>query len=256
MGAARTVCVSGGASGIGAALATRLRAEGQRVVTVDLHGADVVADLSGPDGRARAVDGVLAACEGRLDGLAAMAGVGPHVGVEAQVRVNHFGAVALLDGLHDALRAGDAPAALVASSVAAAVAPYDDELLARLLDGDEEGACKRAAQVGDAGVGYATAKRSLAIAARRRAPAWAAEGVRLNAIAPGNTRTPLTAGTIADPEFGPRMEAVPVPRGEWAHPTEIAAAAAFALSPAASFLVGAWWVVDGGTDALVRPDVI
>jgi NAD(P)-dependent dehydrogenase (short-subunit alcohol dehydrogenase family) len=255
----RTICVSGAASGIAAALATRLRADGHRVIGVDRDRGEhitVVADLSDADGRAAAVAGVLAACEGRLDGLAALAGVGPQVGVEGQVRVNYFGAVALLDGLHDALAAGDAPAAVVASSVAASLAPCDDELLATLLAGDEQAALKRAVEVGDAGVGYATAKRALAVTARRRAPEWIAGGVRLNALAPGNTHTALTRAAVADPEFGPRMEAVPVPRGAWAQPEEIAAAAAFALSPDASFLVGSFLVIDGGTDALVRPDTI
>jgi 3alpha-hydroxysteroid 3-dehydrogenase len=255
----RIVCVSGAASGIAAALVSRLRADGQRVIGVDRQrgaGVDIVADLSQADGRAAAVAGAIAACDGRLDGLAALAGVGPQVGAERQVTVNYFGAVALLDGLHDALLAGDAPAALVASSVAAPLAPCDDDLLASLLDGDEERARKRAVEVGDAGMCYATAKRALAVTARRRAPAWIRAGVRLNALAPGNTDTALTRGAVADPEFGPRMQAVPVPRGAWAEPDEIAAAAAFALSPEASFLVGSFLVIDGGTDALVRPDTI
>src|SRR5881392_1449541 len=42
------------------------------------------------------------------------------------------------------------------------------------------------------------------------------------ALAPGNTHTPLTAVTLADPEIGPLMEAVPVPAGRWAEPDEIA----------------------------------
>ena len=121
------------------------------------------------------------------------------------------------------------------------------------LAADEPTAIELSAKI-DGGVGYSTSKRALAIYVRRNAPAWAAEGIRLNALAPGNTHTQLTAGAIADPEFGPLMEAVPVPRGSWAQPSEIAAAAAWALSPAASFLVGSFFVVDGGTDALVRPD--
>ena len=59
----RTYVVSGAASGIGAATATMLRGHGQRVVTVDLRDADVVADLSTADGRAAAVSGVQALAE-------------------------------------------------------------------------------------------------------------------------------------------------------------------------------------------------
>ena len=56
----RVYVVSGGASGIGAALTSLLRGQGQRVITVDLRDADVVADLSDADGRAAAVSGVRA----------------------------------------------------------------------------------------------------------------------------------------------------------------------------------------------------
>ncbi len=64
----------------------------------------------------------------------------------------------------------------------------------------------------------------------------------------------LTVTTLADPEIGPLMEAVPVPIGRWAEPDEIAAAATWMLGGDSSFLVGAVLFVDGGTDALVRPD--
>lgn len=249
----RTVCVSGSESGIGRALTARLREDGQRVIGIDLHDADVVADLSHPDGRAAAVAGVLEQCEGRLDGLAAIAGVGPQVGSVAQVTVNYFGAVALLDGLFEALQTGDAPAALVASSIAATVAPCDEAIVAAALAGDEALAVELAGSLADAGVGYSTSKRALAIAARTRAMEWIASGVRLNALAPGNTMTALTAGALADPVFKVAMEAVPVPRGSWAEPEEIASAAAWMLSPEASYLVGSFLVIDGGTDALVRP---
>jgi NAD(P)-dependent dehydrogenase (short-subunit alcohol dehydrogenase family) len=249
----RTVCISGAASGIAKALAEQLRAGGDRVIGVDLRDADVIADLSTADGRATAVEGVLAASGGRLDGLAALAGVGPQVGAVAQVTVNYFGAVALLEGLRGALAGADAPAALVASSIAATVAPVDVAIADAALAGDEDTAVELSAKI-DGGIGYATSKLALARYVRRNAPAWAADGIRLNALAPGNTHSQLTRGALDDPQFGPMMEAVPVPRGTWAEPPEIAAAAAWALSPGASFLIGSFFVVDGGTDALVRPD--
>ena len=54
----KTYVVSGAASGIGAATAALLREQGGRVITVDLHDADVTADLGTAEGRAEAVAGV------------------------------------------------------------------------------------------------------------------------------------------------------------------------------------------------------
>ncbi len=70
-----TYCVTGTASGIGQATKARLESLGHEVIGVDLRDADVVADMSTPEGRQAAVDGVLAACGGRLDGLIPCAGV-------------------------------------------------------------------------------------------------------------------------------------------------------------------------------------
>ncbi len=251
----RTICVSGSASGIGKALAERLRGTGHRVIGVDLHDADVVADLSSVDGRSAAVSEVLDQCDGRLDGLAALAGLGPQAGSVPQLRVNLFGAIALLDGLFEALRAGNAPAAVVASSIAATIAPVDEAIVDAAVAGDEEHTIELADKLADGGIAYSTSKRALAILTRRRAVEWIAAGVRLNALAPGNTMTPLTAGALEHESYGPQMRAVPVPRGDWAQPGEIAAAAAWALSPEASYLVGSFLVIDGGTDALVRPTI-
>ena len=66
--------------------------------------------------------------------------------------------------------------------------------------------------------------------------------------------TPLTQVTLEDPEIGPLMREVPMPIGRWAEPAEIAAAARWMLSAGSSFMVGSVLFVDGGTDALVRPD--
>lgn len=75
-----TYAVTGSASGMGRATAERLRADGHRVIGVDVKEADVVADLSTPDGRARAVSQVVSAAGGHLDGAVLAAGIGPGSG--------------------------------------------------------------------------------------------------------------------------------------------------------------------------------
>jgi NAD(P)-dependent dehydrogenase (short-subunit alcohol dehydrogenase family) len=246
------IALTGSASGIGAATRRRLEVAGHDVIGVDLRDAEVVADLGTAAGREAAVATVLDLSGGTLDGYAGFAGVPATVDPPALlVHVSYFGSIAVLDGLRAALARGAGRSAVAVSSAAATVAPVDETLVAACLDGDEDRAAMLAV---DGGVTYASVKLALARWTRRHAPEWAADGIRLNALAPGNTYTPLTATTLADPEIGPLMEAVPVPIGRWAEPDEIAAAATWMLGGDSSFLLGAVLFVDGGTDALVRPD--
>ena len=115
--------VTGSASGIGAAIRTRLEKDGFQVIGVDLRDAEIVADLSAPDGRCSAVAGVLERCGGRLDRLVACAGLGPHVRPPSLLAsVNYFGAVDVIDGLREALSQGVDPAAVAVVSNSAQMA--------------------------------------------------------------------------------------------------------------------------------------
>ncbi|HEX2486481.1 MAG TPA: SDR family oxidoreductase [Myxococcota bacterium] len=248
--------VTGSASGIGAAIGARLAGEGARVVGVDLRDADVVADLSTPGGRRAAVEGVLAACGGRLDRFVACAGLNTHVEPMALIpAVNYFGAVELLDGLLPALRVGREPAALAISSNSAQMAPFlETPYVQALLADDEPAAARALADAGNGFLAYAGSKLALAVALRRRAAAWGEAGVRLNAVAPGTTETPLLAATLAHPVWGRHARKLPVPLARFAHPDEIARVVCFLLSPAASFVHGSILYADGGTDAQLRSD--
>ena len=254
----RVTAISGSASGIGAALRARLEAAGERVIGVDVRDAEVVADLGTPDGRAAAIAGVRAASGGRLDGLVACAGLGPHVEpCAAIVAVNFFGAAALLAGLRDALAGGDRPAAVAVSSNSAALPGAESPLVDACLAGDEPEAQRLASTLG--GVpSYAGAKLALARWVRRQAPerAWAGSGIRLNAIAPGAARTPLLHGGLAHPVLGDAIRGFPIPLGGFGAADDVAAAIAFLLGPDAAFCCGSVLVVDGGSDALLRPDAL
>ena len=75
---------------------------------------------------------------------------------------------------------------------------------------------------------------------------WAAQGVRVNAIAPGYVRTDLVAQLIADGRIDAGRLTRRIPLGRLAEPAEIAEMAWFLCSPAASYVTGTVINVDGG----------
>ncbi len=251
----RTIAVTGSASGLGAAIRGMLEDLDDRVIGVDLHDAEVVADLSAPEGRAAAIAGVQSAAGGALDGLVVGAGLGPHVEDRARIAsVNYFGAVELLDGLRGALAAGsDAAAVAVSSNSATGDPSIDPELVDVFLSGDEGEARRRAPAAG--GMVYGASKRALARAVRRRATGWAEVGVRLNAVAPGPFASPMMDALLDSP-VRPMIEAYPIPMGRRGEVVEVVGAVVFLLSAMASWIHGSVLFVDGGTDALLRPDAI
>ena len=254
----RTVVVTGSASGIGAAVCAQLRAAGTRVIGVDVRAADVIADLSSVDGRARAIDLVREQAGGVLDGLVACAGLGPQVAAHARiVAVNYFGAVATLAGLRPLLAKGSAPAAVAISSNSSRIVPESESgLVTACLDGDEDNARRLAGPL-DGSTVYGNSKLALARWVRRNAPGpeWAGAGIRLNAVAPGAVQTPLLQEGLDDPQFGPAIRGFPIPLGAgFGKPEQIADGVVFLLSERASFCCGTVLYVDGGSDALVRRD--
>ena len=248
-----TCVVTGSAGGIGGAVRDRLEAAGDTVVGVDLHDAEVTADLADPRARREAVRAALERVDGHCDRLVVCAGVGGHVpATSTVVRVNCFAALAFLDGMQEALAGGHDPAAVVVASNSAALIGDDDPLLATFLTGDEDAAAEAAGEADGAYV-YAASKRALTVGVRQRVAAWGEVGVRLNAVAPGPVETDLLRGTLDHPLYGPAARAYPVPLGRWAQPAEIATTIAFLLDPASAWTHGAVLFVDGGTDASVRP---
>jgi len=250
------IAVTGSASGIGAATRARLERAGQRVIGVDLRGAEVVANLAEPPGRMAAIEAVRKIAGDRLDGLVVCAGVGPQVEPWSTiVSLNYFGAQALLAGLRPLLAAGDNAAAVAVSSNSATLPGMETPLVDACLAGDEQEA-RRLAETLDGQRTYAGSKLALARWVRRQAPGpeWAGAGIRLNAVAPGAVMTPLLQQGLDDPHFGPAIRNFPIPTGGFGSPDQIAAAIAFLLGPEAAFCCGSVLFVDGGTDAMVRRD--
>jgi NAD(P)-dependent dehydrogenase (short-subunit alcohol dehydrogenase family) len=251
-----TIAVTGTASGIGAATAERLRKDGHRVIGVDLRTGDVVADLGTEEGRRTALEGIERLSGGALEGVVSAAGAGPYDDARTVTRVNYFGAVAMLDGLLEALARGRSPAAVAISSIGAvfdalAIPAFVEACLA----GDEARAL-REIEGHDGNIAYVNAKRAFALAVRRRAPAWGARGVRLNAILPGSIATPMLDKLHVHESLGPQVRALPKPLGREASADEVAGPIAFLLGPDASYVHGELLHVGGGSDAVVRPDAL
>jgi NAD(P)-dependent dehydrogenase (short-subunit alcohol dehydrogenase family) len=92
---------------------------------------------------------------------------------------------------------------------------------------------------------YSASKGGVAQLTKSLAIAWAKDGIRVNALAPGWIKTQLTEPLYSDPDRSREILAR-TPLGRWGDPADIAGAAVFLCSPAASFITGAILPVDGG----------
>jgi gluconate 5-dehydrogenase len=95
---------------------------------------------------------------------------------------------------------------------------------------------------------YGAAKGGIRSLTRCLSTEWAKHGVTVNAIGPGYVRTELNKALIEDAQFNAWVCAR-TPAGRWCDPEEIAGAAVFLASPAASYVSGQILYVDGGFTA-------
>lgn len=253
----RTALVTGAASGIGKTTAELLSSRGWSVISADLSGADIGADLSSATGRAKLVEEAERLSDGKLDAVLAVAGLAHPTA--ATVAVNYFGMVATLDGLRPLLTKSDAPRAAGVSSMASLM-PVDDALVAAMTSWDEDAAMARAAELegteSDQLI-YSSTKKAFAQWVRRNAPTseWAGEHIALNAVAPGVIATPMTADMIATEEARTELLGmVPMPLNGIAEPEVVAQLLAWLVSEENSHLCGQVIFVDGGSDAVIRGD--
>ena len=241
----KTALVTGSTSGIGKATAIALAARGAHVLVVgrdEQRAKDVVAEIEGSGGSATFRLTTLSDLESARDLVewATEAG-GGHV----DILVNNAG-VALLGPSSAATEAEfDETFALnvkVPFFLVAALAPA----MAARGQGAIVSTSTMVASFGQPGMAiYGASRAALELLTK----AWAAEygprGVRVNAVAPGPTRTPMNDA------YGdmPQRFAALAPAGRVAEPEEIAAAIAYLASDEASFIHGATIPVDGGRTA-------
>jgi NAD(P)-dependent dehydrogenase (short-subunit alcohol dehydrogenase family) len=264
----QTYVVTGAASGIGAATTRLLRGRGHRVVSCDLHDADVIADLATSEGRVALINGVSRASGGRIDAIIANAGGGPP---ETSLALNFFGAVATLETLRPLLAESPSPRAVAVSSIAS-LRPPRPEIVEACLNKDENAAIafgrkafaeehERAATNPLPGPLqtpldlYGSAKHALQLWCRREAvkPEWAGAGIPLNVVALGFFDTPAAAYILANPELRAAMGRRAPLRGAYpGRPEEAAVALCWCVSPENSQMTGQVLYVDAGFECLAR----
>ena len=120
------------------------------------------------------------------------------------------------------------------------------------LEEDEEAAVRHFATARPF-TAYPAGKLAIAFWVRKNSATWMAQGIRVNAVAPGVTDTAMVRPLLDIPDVKASLDRVPIPLGRWAQPEEIATVIAFMLSRDSSYIVGQVLFADGGTDALLQP---
>ncbi len=92
---------------------------------------------------------------------------------------------------------------------------------------------------------YSSAKAALVMLCRQLAQEWSADGIRVNAVCPGMTRTLLTEKVYSDPTLLAQREAL-VPLRRIGTPEEVAHAVVYLAGPGAAYITGQALLVDGG----------
>ena len=233
----RRVLVTGAAGGIGSAMAAAFAAHGGKLILADFDGEAVekLAEELGGDAAFHQYDqgdadsiAALAAAAGPVDVLCNNAGMiqaGPFLEQSPEV-IQRIIAIDLTGPMLVARHIGEGMVARgrgVIVNTASQLAFH--------------GAATRAA--------YAAAKAGLVQFTKSAAAEWAPLGVRVVALAPGRTLTPMTApflGTEAQRREGLKH----IPAGRYGNREEMAKLALFLASDAASYVVGATLVADGG----------
>lgn len=235
-------CVTGGARGIGAAVAERLAQEGWQAAVIDCS-----APAAGPFPAWQADLADEAAVEEAFASIARQ--LGP-----VTMLVNNAGMVEPLAPTADQDSADfrRTIAVNLKGTVHAARAA------ARQMIGAGGGAIVNLASI-TATLGlpgrnaYCASKAGAAMLTRSMACEWAAHGIRVNAVAPGYILTPAVEALIAAGTRDMAAITARIPMGRLGDPAEIAAAVAFLASDAASYITGTTLQADGGYLASGHP---
>ena len=242
--------ITGGSGGIGLRVISQLEKQGHETINIDWKTGDIQADLSIPEGRQKVIDELHELHPEGLDGLILCAGVpGSCHDLRLILSLNFFGTISIIKGAYDLLeKKGGSCVATVSNAISQGDLRMD---LADILNNNNEDELR----ILDL---YVASKYALARWVRRHSASYAANGVRINAVAPGNVNTSMTATMSVDEKTA--LNALPIPtkygKETLMEPDEIASAINFLISKEARGVNGIIMFVDGGTDALLNSEKV
>ncbi|MEE0435922.1 MAG: SDR family oxidoreductase [Peptococcaceae bacterium] len=250
--------ITGGSTGIGAAVRQQLLDEGHDVFNIDYKGGDFQADLSTAEGVADAIQSVICRYPNGVDCLICNAGVGPTAPPEKIFALNFYAGTEMAEGLRPLLKKKKGCCVMTASNSITnfTVRPDWVEVLTNMRNKERGLELARMIPREQASSCYSSSKHALARWVRRTSSAWAVEGLRINAVAPGNTTTPMTQNMTDAQRESALLIPIPTRYGtkEFLDAEEIANAITFLGSKKASGINGVILFVDGGIDALLRSE--
>jgi len=228
----RVAVVTGGTRGIGEGIARALAADGWHVVAGGIGEDEIAAFMPDPMIEAMKLDvtddaSVAALIEGcpRIDALVNCAGIllkASEFGIDGFAKVldvNLTGTMRMCVAAREKLAAAKGAIVNTASMYAYFGAPHAPA--------------------------YAASKGGVAQLTKSLAVAWAPDGIRVNAIAPGWIDTDMARPALQDP-----VRAAPIlartPMGRWGTPDDVASVVTFLVSDAARFVTGTVLPIDGG----------
>lgn len=242
----KVTIVTGAASGMGAATAREFSAAGAQVVLVDRNG-PLAAQVAAEIGASPPLVGDVsdsAFCEGAVNTALERHG-------RLDVLVNAAGIIVRADALHTSDEQWQRVLNVNVSGVfymsRGAVRPMKQQGHGTIINfGSIWG------EVGATGVvAYCASKGAVHQITRAMALDYAQDGIRINAVCPGEVNTPMLASERSEPVTPELMQrlAATVPMGRLAEPVEIARVVLFLASDAASYMTGAMVNVDAGFTA-------
>ena len=233
----RRVLITGAASGIGAAMATSFAAHGAEPVLADIN-------REGVASAARALGDDVAWHVYDQGDLQSIAGLAAEVG-DVDILMNNAG-IARFDPFLEL-----EPAVIEQIVAVDLIGPMvlAHHIVPGMIGRGRGVVINTASQLAFAGAegraAYAAAKAGMVQFTKTAAAEWARQGVRVAAIAPGRTLTPLTAPTLGTAEQ--RQAGLGhIPAGRYGTAEEIAKLALFLASDAADYIHGATLIADGG----------